>query len=209
MDRGAYTEEPGGLQSIGSQRVKHDLACTCTRSEKSGFMQKQLLWENLQGKETGCVSPRLLPHQWGGGSLVTPSFLLTPRSRISPRHSCQGHRSCHRVRERWVSIPPFHPPNPSITSDSDQAGAGLTGQGEGLSVHVSHHRTTLELAPRSVSSLHLPRIPVPVPWLSGLSRVGDGVCFKEEVGWAHPSGRSSSQPPPQGSAQEPLLLLAS
>lgn len=78
-----------------------------------------------------------------------------------------------------------------------------------MSIRVSHHWTTLELAPRSVSSLHLPRIPVPVPWLSGLNRVGDGVCLLEEVGWAHPPGRNSSQPPVHGSAQEPLLLLAS
>lgn len=71
---------------------------------------------------------------------------------------------------------------PSITSDSNQAGAGLTGWGTGVSVHVSHHWTTLGLALRSISSSHLPRIPVPIPWLSGLSRGGEGVYFQEDGG---------------------------
>ena len=44
----------------------------------------------------------------------------------------------------------------------------------------------------SISSLHLPRIPVPIPWLSGVSRGGERVCSQEDRGWAHPSGRSSS-----------------
>ena len=34
----------------------------------------------------------------------------------------------------------------------------------------------------SISSLHLPRIPVPIPWLSGLSRGGERVCSQEDSG---------------------------
>ena len=34
----------------------------------------------------------------------------------------------------------------------------------------------------SISSLHLPRIPVPIPWLSGVSRGGERVCSQEDRG---------------------------
>ena len=70
------------------------------------------------------MHPLPRPHQWGEGSPVTSSFLLTPRSRVGPRHCCRGHALVTELEEGKVG--------PSVPSDPKQAGAGPTGGGGGV-----------------------------------------------------------------------------
>ena len=64
--RTPWTEESGGLQSMGSQRVRYDLACT--HAEAISLLQQVLFHESLALTENMGLSSvgtyaGILPHQ--------------------------------------------------------------------------------------------------------------------------------------------------
>ena len=76
-----WTEEPGGLQSVGSQRVRHDSHKHTVQSDDQMVSQVTVckllfvFWTSL------CVKPCLGP--WGGLS-VTPKVWLSPLHSSDP-----------------------------------------------------------------------------------------------------------------------------
>ena len=61
-----WTEEPGGLQSMGSQRVRHSWAGTHTHTHTSLYITliegSALVWDVLESESCSVVSKSLLPH---------------------------------------------------------------------------------------------------------------------------------------------------
>ena len=77
-----WTEEPGGLQSIGSQRIRHERsnwACTCPRRSPQSTEQSSLCYAVLYRRSPVCCFL----------SLLSPLFLIS---------SCQE-------QEEWQATP--------------------------------------------------------------------------------------------------------
>ena len=67
-----WTEEPGGLQSMGLHRVRHDQACrhACAHTHTNG----EKACDSTQDQGWGDFDPRSLSHEQdaGGGGLSDP-----------------------------------------------------------------------------------------------------------------------------------------
>ena len=93
-----WTEEPGGLQSMGSQRVRHDTAPTTTTITSC-------VWDG-SCPQANPWSPRLQPPQltpWGSSSLITG---LQPQFPVFTSILCWA-GSQDWTQSSWLKLWPF------------------------------------------------------------------------------------------------------
>ena len=70
-----WTEEPGGLQSVGSPRVDHDLAT------KPHLLDPAIIkTEHSKNKDHGIWSHHFMANRWGNNSNSDKLFFWAPKS---------------------------------------------------------------------------------------------------------------------------------
>ena len=69
-----WTEEPGGLQSMGSQRVRHDLVSTTTTTTNRNWKKKGRMLNRKHGPINTLISDFQSPELWENKFLLFQAF---------------------------------------------------------------------------------------------------------------------------------------
>ena len=100
LENPQWTEEPGGLQSVGSQRVRHDWATKRNRDAEKGMGEEgvapvlgdvsswhcQLAWPCLDPASVGPSQGHFSPPRWPHGARPTARIPETQRDSVLQLH---------------------------------------------------------------------------------------------------------------------------